>query len=204
MIMCGCWHVTHSYSFFLSFCPKATVSPPTSTVWTQSSNGPPASVSAVCLRLLLISHPDNRARSSAVTGSGWVGCDRVDRWRGGGLSESGVGILGPTVGCCSTYLGPRGVARGNQGGGALLHQIREIGVAREQISVAGVTIAGSRAPPPFPMFLEREKEGRAMCSEAVIDRSGDGGRKLNAAVCACVCFCVCVDFRMGGAGGFWS
>lgn len=49
---------------------------------------------------------------------------------------------GPTVGCCSTYLGPRGVTRGDQGGGALLHQIREIGVAREQISVAEETVAG--------------------------------------------------------------
>lgn len=68
-----------------------------------------------------------------------------------------VGISG----CCSTYLGPRGVARGDQGGGALLHQIGEIGVAGEQISVAGETVAGGRAPPPFPVFLEKEREGRA-------------------------------------------
>lgn len=71
------------------------------------------------------------------------------------------GVRGPTVGCCSTYLGPRGVTRGDQGGGALLHQVREIGVAKEQISVAGETIAGGRAPPPFPMFLEKERQGRA-------------------------------------------
>lgn len=77
----------------------------------------------------------------------------------------------------------------------MLHQIREIGVAREQIGVAGETVAGGRAPPPFPMFLETEREtGGLLCSEALIDRSGDGGRKLNPAACGCVCFCVCVDF----------
>lgn len=79
------------------------------------------------------------------------------------ISESGGGFgEGPTVGCCSTYLGPRGVARGDQGGGALLHQIREIGVAGEQISVAGETVAGGRAPPP--LFLEREREGAGYCA----------------------------------------
>lgn len=107
----------------------------------------------------------------------------------------------PIFGCHSTYLDPRGVARGDQGGGALLHQIGEIGVAREQISVAKETVAGGRAPPPFPMLLEKEKEevgGGLLCSEAVIDRSGGGGRRLNPAVCRCVCFCV------GAEGGGWA
>ena len=74
----------------------------------------------------------------------------------------GEGVQEPTVGGCSTYLGPRGVARGDQGGGALLHQIREIGVARKQISVE--TVAGGGAPPPLPMFLQREREGRGYCT----------------------------------------
>lgn len=63
------------------------------------------------------------------------------------------GFWGPIFGCCSTYLGPRGVTGGDQGGGALLHQIREIGVGREETSVAGETVAGGRATPPFPVFL---------------------------------------------------
>lgn len=54
----------------------------------------------------------------------------------------------------STYFGPGSVARGHEGGGTLPHQIREIDVASE-------TVAGSRAPPPLPMFLEKEREGGA-------------------------------------------
>lgn len=59
----------------------------------------------------------------------------------------------PTFGCFSTYLGPRGVTGGDQGGGALLHQIGEIGLGGEEISVAGETVAGGGATPPFPEFL---------------------------------------------------
>lgn len=71
---------------------------------------------------------------------------------GWGLSGSGFWVWGEGGGC-STYFGPRGVAGGDEGRGALLHQIGEIGVAGEQISVAGVTVAGGRAPPPFPVLL---------------------------------------------------
>lgn len=85
-----------------------------------------------------------------------MGSVRV-RCGGGGGGGSGADSQ-----CCSTYLDPRGVARGDQGGGALLHQIGEIGVAREQISVE--TVAGGGAPPPFPMFLQREREGRGYCA----------------------------------------
>lgn len=39
-------------------------------------------------------------------------------------------------------------------------------------------------------FCRKRERGGLLRSEAVIDRSGDGGRKLNPAVCGCVCFCV--------------
>lgn len=73
---------------------------------------------------------------------------------------------GPVSRCCSTYLGPGDVPRGGQRGGALLHQIWEIGVAQEQISVARETVAGGRAPPRSPRSLEKEKKrgGTGYCA----------------------------------------
>jgi len=54
-------------------------------------------------------------------------------------------------------VGPRAIAWGDQGGGALWHQIGQIGVvAGKQNRVAGETIDGVRAPPPFPVFLEKD------------------------------------------------
>lgn len=87
----------------------------------------------------------------------------------GGLGRV-AGFRGTRI---STYLDPRGVPGGGQRGGALSHQIWEIGVAEERTSVARETVAGSRAPPPSPMPLEVERKGAGlMCSEALIDSSG--------------------------------
>lgn len=138
--------------------------------------------------LLVISHPDKAADSWLVMGS-------VGRCRG----EQGWGrfrverISGPISGCCSTYLDPRGIPWGDQGGGALLHQIGEIGAAKEQF--AGETVAGGWAPPPFLVFLEKEREGAGYCAARLFDRSGDGGRLEP---CRCVCFSVI--FKLGRVG----
>ena len=63
-------------------------------------------------------------------------------------------------------MGPRAVAGGDQGGGALLHQIGQTGVAGKQISVAGEPVAGGRAPPPVPSFLEKDRVGVGYVSHA--------------------------------------
>lgn len=52
---------------------------------------------------------------------------------------------------------PRAIARGDQGGRALLHQIGQIGVSGETVAVGE-----SGVPPPVPIGLEqRESEGHS-------------------------------------------
>lgn len=52
---------------------------------------------------------------------------------------------------------PRAIARGDQGGRALLHQIGQIGISGETVAVGE-----SGVPPPVPIGLEqRESEGHS-------------------------------------------
>lgn len=95
-------------------------------------------------------------------------------------------ISRPISGCCSTYLDPRGIPWGDQGGGALLHQIGEIGAAREQF--AGETVAGGWAPPPFPVFLEKEREGRTTVQRGCLTGQVMGGGWTHAGVFVSVLF----------------
>lgn len=90
-------------------------------------------------------------------------------------------ISGPISGCCSTYLDPRGIPWRDQGGGALLHQIGEIGAAIEQF--AGETVAGGWAPPPIPVFLEKEREGRATVQRGCLTGQVMEGGWTRAGVC---------------------
>jgi len=98
----------------------------------------------------------------AVTGGGGGTGDRVLVYHDQAWSWVGGCGEGQTIGCRSTYLG---VARGDQGGGALLQQIGEIAVGGEEIGVvAGEAVAGGGAPPPSAVLLEIEREGRGYCA----------------------------------------
>lgn len=134
--------------------------------------------------LLVISHPDKAA--------GWwwgvwagVGASRVEVCQDTGRFRV-ERVSGPISGCCSTYLDPRGIPWRDQGGGALLHQIGEIGAAIEQF--AGETVAGGWAPPPFPVFLEKEREGRATVQRGCLTGQVMEGGWTHAGVCFSVIF----------------
>lgn len=135
--------------------------------------------------LLVISHPDKAADSWWWGVWAGVGASRVEVCQDTGRFRV-ERISGPISGCCSTYLDPRGIPWRDQGGGALLHQIGEIGAAIEQF--AGETVAGGWAPPPFPVFLEKEREGRATVQRGCLTGQVMEGGGTHAGVLVSVLF----------------
>lgn len=135
--------------------------------------------------LLVISHPDKAADSWWWGVWAGVGASRVEVCQDAGRFRV-ERISGPISGCCSTYLDPRGIPWRDQGGGALLHQIGEIGAAIEQF--AGETVAGGWAPPPFPVFLEKEREGRATVQRGCLTGQVMEGGGTHAGVLVSVLF----------------
>lgn len=96
-----------------------------------------------------------KMKSAAVTANSHFYMVQRGKINQKGWGEEVSGWVGAIFRCHLTYLDPAELAGGDKGGGALLHQIRKLGVAREQTGNAHESDAGSRAPPSISEFLEK-------------------------------------------------